>query len=142
MAATRTAHTVWNGDLMTGAGNTTLDSSGLGNFDVTWKARAEAVRGQDQPRRAHRRSALGLLLHGVQPRPRQAGHTPEEVNTKADVTFVPGTGITDSHLTVSARIPGITEDEFQRIAEEAKVGCPVSAALTGIKITLDATLAS
>ena len=55
---------------------------------------------------------------------------------------MPGTGITDSHLTVSARIPGISEDEFQRIAEEAKVGCPVSAALTGIKITLDATLAS
>ena len=55
---------------------------------------------------------------------------------------MPGTGITDSHLTVNARIPGISEDEFQRIAEEAKVGCPVSAALTGIKITLDASLAS
>ena len=49
MAATRTAHTVWNGDLMTGAGNTTLDSSGLGNFDVTWKARAEASEGKTSP---------------------------------------------------------------------------------------------
>ena len=55
---------------------------------------------------------------------------------------MPGTGITDSHLTVSARIPGITEEDFQRIAEEAKMGCPVSGALTGIEITLDATLAS
>ncbi len=49
MAATRTAHTVWNGDLMTGAGNTTLDSSGLGNFDVTWKARTEASEGKTSP---------------------------------------------------------------------------------------------
>ena len=143
MAATRTAHTVWNGDLMTGAGNTTLDSSGLGNFDVTWKARTEAVRGQDQPRRAHRRGALGLLLHGLQQRSGRAGRfTAEEINTKADVTFQPGTGITGSHLTVAARVPGISADDFQRLAGEAKVGCPVSAALTGIQITLDATLAS
>ena len=49
MAATRTAHTVWNGDLMTGTGNTTLDSSGLGNFDVTWKARTEASEGKTSP---------------------------------------------------------------------------------------------
>ena len=49
MATTRTAHTVWNGDLMSGAGNTSLDSSGLGNFDVTWKARAEAAEGKTSP---------------------------------------------------------------------------------------------
>jgi osmotically inducible protein OsmC len=72
----------------------------------------------------------------------KAGHTPEEVRTKADVTFVPGTGITGSHLTVSARIPGISEEEFQKIAGEAKVGCPVSGALASIDITLDATLDS
>ncbi|CAH0327231.1 Peroxiredoxin OsmC [Microbacterium sp. Bi128] len=72
----------------------------------------------------------------------QAGHTAEEINTKADVTFQPGTGITGSHLTLAARVPGISADDFQRLAEEAKTGCPVSAALTGIEITLDATLAS
>ena len=142
MATTRTAHTVWNGDLMSGAGNTSLDSSGLGNFDVTWKARAEAAEGKTSPEEliaaAHSACFSMAFSHALA----QAGHTPEEVNTKADVTFVPGTGITDSHLTVSARIPDITEEEFQRIAEEAKLGCPVSAALTGIKITLDATLAS
>ena len=46
MAAVRTAHTVWNGNLMEGSGNTTLDSSGLGTFDVTWKARTEQAGGQ------------------------------------------------------------------------------------------------
>ena len=49
MAATRTAHTVWNGDLMSGSGNTTLDSSGLGTYEVTWKARTEASGGKTSP---------------------------------------------------------------------------------------------
>lgn len=142
MATTRTAHTVWNGDLMSGAGNTSLDSSGLGNFDVTWKARAEAAEGKTSPEEliaaAHSACFSMAFSHALA----QAGHTPEEVNTQADVTFEPGTGITGSHLTLNARVPRISEEEFQRIAEDAKTGCPVSAALTGIKITLDATLAA
>ncbi|MET3811141.1 OsmC family protein [Arthrobacter sp. UYEF3] len=142
MATTRTAHTVWNGDLMSGAGNTSLDSSGLGNFDVTWKARAEAAEGKTSPEEliaaAHSACFSMAFSHALA----QAGHTPEEVNTKADVTFEPGTGITGSHLTLNARVPGISEEDFQRIAEEAKTGCPVSAALTGIEISLDATLAA
>ena len=142
MATTRTAHTVWNGDLMSGAGNTSLDSSGLGNFDVTWKARAEAAEGKTSPEEliaaAHSACFSMAFSHALA----QAGHTPEEVNTKADVTFEPGTGITGSHLTLNARVPGISEEDFQRIAEEAKTGCPVSATLTGIKIPLDATLAA
>lgn len=142
MATTRTAHTVWNGDLMSGTGNTSLDSSGLGNFDVTWKARAESAEGKTSPEEliaaAHSACFSMAFSHALA----QAGHTPEEVNTKADVTFEPGTGITGSHLTLNARVPGISEEDFQRLAEEAKTGCPVSAALTGIKISLDATLAA
>lgn len=142
MATTRTAHTVWNGDLMTGAGNTSLDSSGLGTFDVTWKARAESAEGKTSPEEliaaAHSACFSMAFSHALA----QAGHTPDEVNTKADVTFEPGTGITGSHLTLNAKVPGLSEEDFQRIAEEAKTGCPVSAALTGITITLDATLAA
>ncbi len=142
MAATRTTHTVWNGDLMTGSGQTTLDSSGLGTFDVTWKARTEAAEGKTSPEEliaaAHASCFSMAFSHALA----GAGHTPEEVNTKADVTFVPGTGITGSHLTMSAKIPGISEEEFQRIAGEAKTGCPVSGALASIEITLDATLQS
>ena len=142
MAATRTAHTVWNGDLMTGAGNTTLDSSGLGTYEVTWKARTEAAEGKTSPEEliaaAHSACFSMAFSHALA----QAGHTPEEVHTKADVTFVPGTGITGSHLTLNAKVPGISEDEFQKIAADAKVGCPVSGALASIDITLDATLAA
>ena len=141
MAATRTAHTIWNGDLMTGAGNTTLDSSGLGTYEVTWKARTEASEGKTSPEEliaaAHSACFSMAFSHALA----QAGHTPEEVHTKADVTFVPGTGITGSHLLVSAKVAGISEEDFQRIAESAKVGCPVSQALTGTSITLEASLA-
>ena len=142
MATTRTAHTVWNGDLMTGAGNTTLDSSGLGNFDVTWKARAEAAEGKTSPEELIAAAHSACFSMAFSNALAQAGHTAEEINTKADVTFQPGTGITGRHLTLAARVPGISADDFQRLAEEAKTGCPVSAALTGIEITLDATLAS
>ena len=71
----------------------------------------------------------------------KAGHAPESLQVTAAVTFVPGEGITGSHLLVSAKIPGLSADEFQTFAEEAKTGCPVSAALTGIAITLEASLA-
>lgn len=142
MATTRTAHTVWNGNLIEGAGNTTLDSSGLGTFNVTWKARAESAEGKTSPEEligaAHSACFSMAFSNGVA----GAGFTPEEVNTKADVTFQPGEGITGIHLTVSARIPGVSEEEFQRLAEDAKLTCPVSQALRATPITLDATLAS
>jgi osmotically inducible protein OsmC len=71
----------------------------------------------------------------------QAGHAPESLQVTAAVTFQPGEGITGSHLLVSAKIPGITEDEFQKLAEDAKANCPVSKALAGVPITLEASLA-
>ncbi|MGX1161485.1 osmotically inducible protein OsmC [Arthrobacter sp. SLBN-100] len=142
MAATRTAHTVWNGDLMQGSGKTTLDSSGLGTFDVTWKARTEAAEGKTSPEELIAAAHASCFSMAFSNELAKAGHAPEEVRTKADVTFVPGTGITGSHLTMSAKVPGISEDEFQKIAADAKVGCPVSGALASIDITLDATLES
>ncbi len=69
------------------------------------------------------------------------GTPPERVDTSASVTFKPGTGITGSHLNVNAKVPGLTAEQFQEIAEGAKTGCPVSQALSGIEITLEATLA-
>ena len=142
MAATRTAHTVWNGNLIEGAGNTTLDSSGLGTFDVTWKARTEQSGGKTSPEEliaaAHSACFSMAFSHALA----GEGFTAEEVNTKADVTFVPGTGITGSHLTMTAKVPGLSEEDFRRISEDAKTGCPVSGALASIDITLDATLAA
>jgi len=140
MAATRTAHTVWNGNLIEGSGNTTLDSSGLGTYEVTWKARTEQSGGKTSPEELIAAAHSACFSMAFSNALAQAGYTPEEVRTKADVTFVPGTGITGSHLTMSATVPGITEEDFQKIAGEAKTGCPVSGALASIDITLDAKL--
>jgi osmotically inducible protein OsmC len=62
------------------------------------------------------------------------------VEVTAAVTFVPGEGVTGSHLLVMASVPGLDEAGFAAFAEEAKVSCPISQALAGIPITLEATL--
>jgi osmotically inducible protein OsmC len=143
MATTRTAHTIWNGDLPSGSGQVTLDSSGLGTYDVTWKARAEQSEGKTSPEEliaaAHSACfSMAFSLALVEDKK----SAPEEVHTTAEVTFQPGEGITGSHLTLKARVPGLSQEDFARIADAAKTGCPVSAALTGTTITLDATLES
>ncbi|WP_422936382.1 OsmC family peroxiredoxin [Sinomonas sp. P47F7] len=142
MATIRTAHTVWNGNLMEGAGQTSLDTSGLGTYDVTWKARSAESNGKTSPEEliaaAHSACFSMAFSSGLA----EAGYTADEIRTQADVDFVPGTGITTSKLTVTAKVPGISEDEFQQIAAAAKAGCPVSQALAGITITLAASLAS
>jgi osmotically inducible protein OsmC len=69
-----------------------------------------------------------------------AGSPPDALDVTAAVTFVPGEGVTGSHLLVSATIPGMDDATFQRFAEDAKNNCPVSKALAGVPITLEATL--
>jgi osmotically inducible protein OsmC len=75
----------------------------------------------------------------------KAGHTPEWIETAAAVTVEKvgdGFSVTKSKLTTSASVPGIDEATFLKIAEEAKAGCPVSRALAGVEISLDAALAA
>jgi osmotically inducible protein OsmC len=71
----------------------------------------------------------------------KAGTPPETLETTADVTFQPGEGITGVHLTVRGSVPGMSAGDFQAAAEGAKTNCPVSQALTGTTITIDASLA-
>ncbi|MFD2081521.1 osmotically inducible protein OsmC [Actinopolymorpha cephalotaxi] len=141
MATTRTANAHWEGSLMEGAGRVSLDSSGIGTYDVTWASRAEnAASGRTSPEEliaaAHSTCYSMALSHGLA----GAGTPPEKVDTKADVTFQPGEGITGIHLTVRASVPGLDADGFAAAAEGAKENCPVSKALAGTKITLDAAL--
>ena len=141
MAVTSEATTLWFGSLMEGSGTTSLDSSDAGEFPVTWAARSEGVAGRTNPEEllgaAHSACYSMALSHALA----GAGHAPESLQVTAAVTFQPGEGITGSHLLVSAKVPGLTAEQFQEFAEGAKSGCPVSRALTGIPITLEATLA-
>ena len=73
----------------------------------------------------------------------KAGHPPERLETSAVITFVAGTGITKSALSVKATVPGLDADGFRAAAEDAKTNCPVSQALAAVpEITLDAQLDS
>ena len=141
MAVTRTANAHWEGSLIDGKGAVSLDSSGAGSFDVTWRARSEESGGLTSPEEliaaAHSACFSMALSHALA----QAGTPPRSVDTKADVSFQPGTGITGSHLTTRADVPGLSAEDFAAAAEDAKTNCPVSQALASIPITLDATLA-
>jgi lipoyl-dependent peroxiredoxin len=140
MATIRTANAHWEGSLLEGAGTVSLDSSGIGSYEVSWASRANDANGKTSPEEliaaAHSTCYSMALSHALA----GAGTPPRTVDTKADVTFQPGEGITGIHLTVRASIPGISAEDFAKTAEEAKANCPVSKALAGTTITLDATL--
>jgi osmotically inducible protein OsmC len=140
MATTRTANAHWEGSLLEGQGTVSLDSSKLGTYDVTWASRSEEPGGRTSPEEliaaAHSTCYSMALSHGLA----GAGTPPEKVDTKAEVTFQPGEGITGIHLTVRASVPGLSAADFEKAAQDAKAGCPVSKALTGTTITLDASL--
>ena len=141
MATTRTAAAHWEGSLMEGSGQVELQSSGIGTYPVSWPSRAEAANGKTSPEEliaaAHSTCFSMALSHGLA----QAGTPPTTIDTTADVTFQPGTGITGIHLTVVGAVDGISAEDFAAAAEDAKKNCPVSQALTGTTITLDASLA-
>ncbi|WP_067791863.1 OsmC family protein [Actinomadura formosensis] len=140
MATTRTANAHWEGSLLEGRGTVSLDSSKLGTYDVTWASRAEEPGGRTSPEEliaaAHSTCYSMALSHALA----GAGTPPEKVDTKAEVTFQPGEGITGIHLTVRASVPGLSAADFEKAAQDAKAGCPVSKALAGTTITLDAAL--
>ncbi|MDX3074919.1 OsmC family protein [Streptomyces sp. NPDC088354] len=138
---TRVAHTVWDGSLIEGSGVVTLDSSGIGEYPVTWVARSQEPGGKTSPEEliaaAHSSCFSMALSAGLS----RAKTPPTQLRTQADVTFKPGTGITGIHLTVVGQVPGLDEAEFIKAAEDAKANCPVSQALAGTAITLTASLA-
>jgi lipoyl-dependent peroxiredoxin len=141
MAVTSEAKTHWQGSLVEGSGSTTLVSSGAATFDVTWAARSEGQTGVTNPEEllgaAHSACYSMALSHALS----GAGTPPEKLEVTAAVTFVPGEGVTGSHLLVTATIPGMDDQTFAQFAEDAKNNCPVSKALAGVPITLEATLA-
>jgi osmotically inducible protein OsmC len=141
MATTRTAATHWEGSLTEGAGKVALESSGIGTYDVSWPARAEEPNGKTSPEEliaAAHSSCFSMALSAALGK---QGNPPTSLDTRAEVTFVPGTGITGIHLTVTGSVEGLSAEEFQAAAEGAKENCPVSQALKGTEITLEASLA-
>ncbi len=138
--ATRTARTAWNGTLDEGSGQVELTSSGTGTFDVSWPRRIGEVEGVTSPEELIAAAHSSCFSMAFSAELGKAGGTPEQVEVTADVTFVPGKGITTSALSVRGYASGVDEAGFRAAAEAAKTGCPVSQALASVpEITLDVT---
>ena len=142
MAAVRTAEAHWEGSLKEGQGEVELVSSGSGSFEVSWPARTEQPNGRTSPEELIAAAHSTCFSMSVANELVLAGNpAPTSVDTKADVTFQPGKGITGVELTVSAVVPGIDADAFSAAIAAAEKNCPVSRALTGTTITVNASLA-
>lgn len=142
---TRTSRTAWNGSLETGEGQVELSSSKLGTYDVSFPKRAaDDANGSTSPEEllaAAHSACYAMQFSAVLG---QTGGTVEALDVKADVSLGPdsagGFKLTGIALTVRGEVSGIDEAGFLEAAQNAKETCPVSKALTGVEITLDAAL--
>jgi lipoyl-dependent peroxiredoxin len=144
---TRTARTAWNGTLQEGSGQVELSSSKVGTYDVSFPKRAaEDAGGTTSPEElvaAAHSSCYAMQLSALIA---NAGGTPQSLEVTADVSLgedpAGGFRLTGIKLTVRGEVEGLDEAGFKEQAEAAKAGCPISKALTGVDITLDAALES
>ncbi len=142
---TRTARTAWNGTLMEGGGQVELTSSGVGTYDVSFPKRAaDDADGTTSPEEliaAAHSSCFAMQLSAVIA---EAGGTPISLQVTDDVTLVPdpagGFRISEVKVVVRGEVEGLDADGFAQAAQTAKDTCPVSKALAGTTITLDAAL--
>ncbi|RRQ25969.1 OsmC family peroxiredoxin [Rhodococcus sp. Eu-32] len=143
---TRTSRTAWNGTLEAGSGQVELTSSGAATFDVSFPKRAaEDADGTTSPEEliaAAHSSCYAMQLSALIA---EAGGTPQSLEVKADVSLGPddpGFKLTGIKLTVRGEVDGLDDEGFAKAAQSAKETCPVSKALMGVEITLDAALES
>jgi osmotically inducible protein OsmC len=143
---TRTARTAWNGTLEEGSGQVELSSSKLATFDVSFPKRAaDEAGGYTSPEELIAAAHSACYAMQFSAFLGAAGGTIEALDVKADVSLGPdssdgGFKLTGITLTVRGEVTGITAEQFEKAAADAKAGCPVSKALTGVEITLDAQL--
>ncbi|MGN6524270.1 MAG: OsmC family peroxiredoxin [Actinomycetes bacterium] len=144
---TRTARVAWNGTLEQGSGQVELTSSKVGTYDVSFPKRAaDEADGTTSPEELIAAAHAACYAMQLSANIAQAGGTPQSLDVRADVSLGPdkergGFEITEIVLTVEGEVEGLDEAGFQQAAQDAKAGCPVSKALSGTTITLNASLA-
>ena len=142
---TRTARTAWTGSLQEGSGQVELTSSGVGTYEVSFPKRAaDNADGTTSPEElvaAAHSSCYAMQLSSLVA---NAGGTPQSLDVQADVSLGPdpagGFKLTGIKITVRGKVDGLDAEGFEKAAQAAKAGCPISKALAGVDITLDAAL--
>ncbi len=142
---TRTARTAWNGTLTEGSGQVELSSSKVGTYEVSFPKRAaDDAGGTTSPEEFIAAAHSSCFAMALSAEIGNAGGTPQALEVQADVSLGPdpagGFRITGSKLTVRGEVDGLDAAGFVAAAEKAKAGCPVSKALAGVDITMDAAL--
>lgn len=145
---TRTARTAWNGTLEQGSGQVELSSSKVGTYDVSFPKRAaEDAGGATSPEELIAAAHTACYAMSLSAEIAERGGKPLAHEVRADVTLGPdqangGFKLTGIILTVRAEVEGLDEAGFAEAAQAAKANCPISKALAGVDITLDAALES
>lgn len=137
----RTAHAQWNGTLTTGKGIMSL-GSGLCEGEYSFGSRFEEEKGTN-PEELIGAAHAGCFSMALSKVLEDAGYPPNAIHTSANVRLEKndaGFAISTVQLETDADVPGIDERSFQNAADDAKRNCPVSQALAGVKISLNARL--
>lgn len=143
---TRTARTAWNGSLQEGSGQVELSSSQVGTYDVSFPKRAaDEAGGSTSPEELIAAAHSACYAMQLSAFVAEAGGTPQSLDVTADVSLGPdsadgGFKLTGITLKVVGEVEGLDAEGFAQAAQKAKEGCPVSKALAGVEITLDASL--
>ena len=138
----RNATAIWKGNLKEGSGALTTQSGALSNLPYSFKGRFEDASGRSgtNPEELIAAAHAGCFAMQFSHFLAENGTPAANLDAKAVVTLVPGTGITASALTVVGSVPGIDAAKFKELADKAKAECPVSRALGAIEVSLDARL--
>ena len=143
----RQATANWQGGLKDGSGTLDTQSGAFSKGAYSFKGRFEDESGRSgtNPEELIAAAHAGCFSMQLSHFLAENGTPAENIKTKATVTYGPASGggfeITESALSLTAKVPGIEEEKFQELATKAKEGCPVSKALGAIKVSLDAKLA-
>ena len=133
----RNATAVWQGTGKEGKGHLTTQSTTLNKTQYSFGSRFENGVGTN-PEELVAAAHAGCFTMKLSFVLNAAGFTPDEIETKCDIDFVDGT-IVSSHLTVHAKVPGISKEKFDESVADAKANCPISK-LYNTEITAEATL--
>lgn len=137
----RKASAEWRGDLKTGKGLVSTDSGALRAAPYSFTTRFEEEKGTN-PEELIAAAHAGCFTMALSAELGKAGIVPESLRTMATITMDKldaGWTVTESHLEVTGKVPGGSAEAFQKAAQAAETGCPISRLLKA-KITMDAKL--
>jgi len=136
MALNRIAIANWKGSIKEGKGTLTTESNALDHVKFSWSSRFENKKGTN-PEELLASAHAACFTMKLVALLNKAGFNSVEIETKAEILLEKE--ITQSHLIVLASVDGIEDEEFQQLAENAKLNCPVSKALK-IKVVMESAL--